>query len=244
MPSWKAKGGKCYWSPPDTHAADADADKSGEVDETDPNKTRSYEVQDGTVKWLMTSQDFGQSWNYTKMPALLQANSLSVDPTNGNSLFAVTANCLAHSTNQGLSWSPCSTASGLNSGRGFSKLIIKTSQVMFMLRQGDVPLRTKDGGATWQALTGAAALFKYTPTLDCSMSWSGETIVLHGNDPSAIERGEYGTVVAKSSDDGDSWTDETGDLVTTSPGVGVWFEKDFYLASAGEGVTVKRNLEA
>ena len=29
----------------------------------------------------------------------------------------------------------------------------------------------------------------------------------------------------------------------SSPGPGVWFEKDFYLVTRGEGVTVKRNFE-
>ena len=48
----------------------------------------------------------------------------------------------------------------------------------------------------------------------------------------------------KSSDDGDSWTDETGDLVTISPGPGVWYEDDFYLVTRGEGVTVKRDFDA
>ena len=44
--------------------------------------------------------------------------------------------------------------------------------------------------------------------------------------------------------DGDNWTDETGDLVTISPGAGVWYEKDFYFVTRGEGLTVKRNFEA
>lgn len=67
--------------------------------------------------------------------------------------------------------------------------------------------------------------------------------MLHGNDPSAIGRGEYGTVVWKSSDDGDSWVDETGDLVTISPGAGVWYDSDFYFVTRGEGICVKRNFE-
>merc|ERR1712060_998330 len=76
-----------------------------------------------------------------------------------------------------------------------------------------------------------------------SLSWSGKTLVLSGNDRSAIARKEYGTVVWKSHDDGESWTDETGDLVTITPGPGVWYERDFYLVTAGEGVMVKRDFE-
>ena len=72
----------------------------------------------------------------------------------------------------------------------------------------------------------------------------GKTLVLSGVDLSAVGRGEYGTKVWRSSDDGDSWTDETGDLVTISPGPGVWYENDFYFVTRGEGVTVKRDFEA
>ena len=62
-------------------------------------------------------------------------------------------------------------------------------------------------------------------------------------DGACVGRGEYGTSVWKSTDDGDTWTDETGDLVTISPGPGVWYESDFYLVTRGEGVTVKRNFD-
>ena len=51
------------------------------------------------------------------------------------------------------------------------------------------------------------------------------------------------TKVFKSTNDGEDWTDESGDIVTISPGSGVWYEKDFYFVTAGEGVTVKRNFE-
>ena len=50
-------------------------------------------------------------------------------------------------------------------------------------------------------------------------------------------------MVWKSSNDGKDWVDETGDLVTISPGPGVWYERDFYFVTRGEGVTVKRNFE-
>ena len=61
--------------------------------------------------------------------------------------------------------------------------------------------------------------------------------------PTAISRNAYGTAVWKSTDDGETWTDETGDLVTISPGNGVWYDTDFYLVSSGEGITVKRDFE-
>jgi len=80
--------------------------------------------------------------------------------------------------------------------------------------------------------------------MDGSLLWSGNTFVLTGNDASAVARKEYGTFVWKSVNDGDDWTDETGDLVTISPGAGVWYEKDLYFVTRGEGLTVKRNFEA
>ena len=64
------------------------------------------------------------------------------------------------------------------------------------------------------------------------------------NAGSAIGRGARGTSVWKSSDDGDTWSDETGDVVTNSPGPGVWYDRDFYFVTRGEGVLVKRNFEA
>jgi len=194
-----------------------------------------------TVKFLMTSDDFGVSWNWTAMPANLQADGLVVDPTSQNSLFGFTSNCLAHSDDQGLTWSACSTSTGLTGN--FKKLIVKDSQVMFMVRNGAVPLRTTDGGLTWTELTSAAPLYKYGASFDASLSWSGNTLVLHGTDHSAIRRGEYATSVWKSCDTGNTWTDEAGDLVTISPGPGVWYEKDFYFVTSGEGVTVKRNFD-
>ena len=76
-----------------------------------------------------------------------------------------------------------------------------------------------------------------------TLSWTGKTLVVHGNDPSAIQRQEFGTAVWKSTDDGETWTDETGDLVTLSVGHAVWYESDYYLITQGEGVIVKRDFE-
>ena len=112
------------------------------------------------------------------------------------------------------------------------------------MRNGMVPLRTTDGGSTWKELNSCAALFKYGASFQGSLSWSGNTFVLSGTDTGASARGEYGTKVWKSGNDGDDWADETGDLVTISTGPGVWFEKDFYFVTQGQGVTVKRNFEA
>ena len=193
------------------------------------------------VKWLMTSPDFGNNYTWVKMPADLQATSLTADPTSATDLFATTSSCLSQSTNLGKDWSPCSKATGLTGS--FSQLIIKDSTTMFMLRSGAVPLRTTDSGKTWTELTKAAPLFAHGATFSGALSWSGKTLVLHGKDLSAITRGAYPTAVWKTVDDGETWTDETGDLVTISPGDGVWYDKDFYLATSGEGLCIKRDFE-
>jgi len=115
---------------------------------------------------------------------------------------------------------------------------------MFMLRGGAVPLRTTDGGGSWAELNSTAKIFAHGASYDGSLSWTGKTLVLTGADLSAVGRQEYATIVWKSTDDGESWTDETGDVVTISPGPGVWYENDFYFVTRGEGVMVKRNFEA
>ena len=66
---------------------------------------------------------------------------------------------------------------------------------------------------------------------------------VYGSDPTAIQRRKFGTAVWKSSDDGETWTDETGDLATVSMGHGRWYESDFYVVTQGEGVIVKRKFE-
>jgi len=211
------------------------------LDEGNEKDDDDAEVANGNVKYMLTSEDFGQNYTWKPLPAEHQFGGLAVDPTTPNSLFGFTGNCISHSTDKGLTWSPCSNGTGLTGT--FHQLIVKDPEVMFMLRNGAVPLRTTDGGSTWQELSTCAPLFKYGATLDGSLSWSGNTLVLHGTDHSAINRGEYGTSVSKSHDDGESWIDETGDLVTISPGSGVWYENDFYFVTSGEGVTVKRDFE-
>lgn len=196
----------------------------------------------GDLYWG-ASTDFGTTFNFSLAPAALQgASGLAVDPTSPSSIFAWSGNSLAHSSDQGATWTDRTKAPGLEGGR-FSKLLVKDSKTMFMLRSGLVPLRSQDGGASWQGLNATAALFKYGVTLDGSISWTGKTLMLTGNDKSAIGRGEYGTVVWRSTDDGDSWTDETGDLVTISVAAGVWYESDYYFVTLGEGICVKRNFD-
>jgi len=227
---------------------DHDDDDDDEVEEMDPDRVGYKYVpglqprrSNGDVQYLMTTTNFGANWTWIPMPDDFQAGQIVSDPTDGKSLFGLTSECLAHSGDLGATWSACWNKTGLSGD--FSRLLIKDSSTLFMIRKAAVPLRTTDGGETWTELTAAAPLFKFGATFDGSISWSGRTLVLSGADLGAVDRGTYGTAVWKSSNDGDDWVDETGDLVTISPGPGVWYEKDFYFVTRGEGVTVKRGFE-
>jgi len=193
------------------------------------------------AKYVLKSMNFGQNWTWTKFPAFLQDVSvMAVDPTNAATLYAISSNCLSTSTDQGDTWSACIKASGLEGS--FTSLTIKDSKTMIMMRNHDVPLRTQDGGKSWKALQSCAKVSSYTNI--GTYSWTGKTLVMHGKDSGAPRRGEYASFVWKSSDDGDTWTDETADLVTMAPNAGVWFGEDFYLTTSGEGILVKRAFEA
>ena len=215
----------------------------------DPN----YKSADApsTYTWLLTSENFGLNFTYKVLPDHLQTcgalAALGIDPTTPNSLYVLLDNCLAHSTDQGQSWTPCITAPGLEGPflEDSGGLQIKNSKIMFVMRKGKLPLKTVDGvGGPWKPMTSLASLYP-TPfgNFHAELSWTGKTLVVYGTDRTAITRQEFGTAVWKSSDDGETWTDETGDLATISMAHGRWYESDFYIITQGEGVIVKRNFE-
>ncbi len=82
------------------------------------------------------------------------------------------------------------------------------------------------------------------PIVSGSYSWSGKTLVLHGKDMGAPNRGEYAGFVWRTKDDGDTFVDETGDLVTMAVNQGSWFGEDFYLTTSGEGILRKSGLDS
>ena len=134
----------------------------------------------------MTSEDYGLTFTWAVMADAFQPGFLFSDPTDGTTLYGMTQNCLATSKDKGKTWSACMAGAGLKGP--FSQLVIKDSKTMFMMRSGQVPLRTQDGGSTWKPLTSTAALFKGGATFSASLSWSGKTLVVHGSDRSAIGR--------------------------------------------------------
>ena len=201
--------------------------------------------------WLLTSENFGLNFTYKVLPDKLQTcgplAALAVDPTMPNSLYFLSVNCLAHSTDYGMNWSSCITAPGLEGSfmQDNTAMIVKNSKIMFLVRSGMVPLKTVDGGATWKPMTSLASFYP-TPNnanFHLELSWTGKTLVHYGSDRTAILRRERASSVWKSTDDGETWTDETGDLVTSSIGHGRWYESDFYLVTQGQGVIAKRNFE-
>ena len=195
------------------------------------------------VAYVLRSMDFGRAWNWVALPPHLQkAQSLAVDPTDSRVLYAISNTCFASSRDQGTSWSECSYAPGLK-GASLTSLHVKDSQTMIALQGNGPPLRTSNGGSSWASLKNFPNVSRGSYSRAGAYSWSGRTFVVHGRDPNAPARGDFPSYVYATTDDGDTWVDWLDDLVTMSLGSGVWFEKDFYLTSAGEGIMVRRNAE-
>jgi len=209
------------------------------------NKQARNEIDDSTATagtlTLIISEDFGQTWPTEKpLPSILvSAIDIVVDPTT-NDLYAISSKCLSKSKDKGTTWQPCSTAKGLSGN--FHQLLIKNSKVMILLRSGAVPLRTMDSGNTWIELTNCQPLYK-GGNVQGSYSWSGNTVVLIQTDSGAPSRGERGSYVWKSSNDGADWTDETGDIVTMALHNPTWYESDLYIPTSGEGILLANDFD-
>lgn len=119
----------------------------------------------------------------------------------------------------------------------FGDLAIKNSTHMIITRSNDVPLRTSDGGTTWMPMESCrlVANFRY----GMGYSWSAETLVMMGSGGTQTGDHPHAPFVWVSKDDGETWVDETGGLVTMGPGEANWYEKDFYINSMGEGIMSK-----
>lgn len=183
----------------------------------------------GNPRWFLKSTNFGANWTWILLPDILQgiANFAS-DPTNSSTLYGITSNCIARSYDQAETWEEgCWGSPGLEGS--FKELVIKDSQTMIMMRNGDVPLRTRDGGKSWQRLGSMQNIARYSP--HAAYSWSGKTLAL-----SAIV-GQ--TLVWVSTDDGDTWVDESGDYTALSGGIAQWYDNTLYISSLGQGISAK-----
>ena len=226
----------------DADDEDEDDDKDGDDDDDDDDDREwtledylgfDNGVSDGSAHYLLRSANFGQNWTYVRLPVKLQPiNGFSVDPTDPSLVYAVAANCIASSKDNGETWGECFNLTGT-----FKELVIKDSKTMIAIRSKAVPLRTLDGGATWHELTSCASVAGFTHS--AQYSWTGKTLVLHGSGGKYGEGREHAGYVWVSTDDGTTWKDETGDLITMAVLSGQWFEGKFYLNTAGQGIVAK-----
>ena len=182
----------------------------------------------GNPKWVLKSWNFGANWSWVLMPPFLQGlGSIAIDPTNDTVIYGITSNCIARSYDQALTWEYCWVAPGLEGS--IHSLVIKDSQTMVVMRNGQVPLRTKDGGATWHPLDSVAPIASRSP--HAAYSWSGKTL--------AISCTTNTMVVWVSRDDGDTWVDESGDYTSDNGGIAQWYENTLYVSSMGQGISAK-----
>ena len=136
----------------------------------------------GALTYVGRNADFGVgNWSWALLPPHLQGLrllSFATDPTDGGeALYAVFTSCIAVSRDQGDTWGPCWAGRGLTGP--FSGLVIKDSHTLLVIRsRTDVPLRTTDGGLTWQPLRSLAAIASWS--MSASWSWTGKTLVLQG----------------------------------------------------------------
>ena len=157
----------------------------------------------------------------------MRTGTFRVDPTNDTVLYAVAEGCISRSYDQAETWDYCWTAPGLEGS--FHSLVIKDSQTMFVMRNGDVPLRTKDGGASWHTLDSVKPIASRSP--HAQISWSGKTLALSCTTNTMI--------VWVSQDDGDTWLDESGDYTADNGGIAQWYENTLYVSSMGQGISAK-----
>ncbi len=225
-------------------------------------------------KWVLKTINFGENWTWTVLPDEMQAvETLQTDPSDSSVLYAVSSNCIAVSADDGESWQKqsdgtyCVAAAGVDKSKDqLSGLLVKDSMNMLLMRTENVPLKSTSGlQGPWTPLpepygfapgSGSDSWSmppgKFNISIlrnpDCTqaldLSWSGSTLVMHGRDMSAPSRSEKSPYVAKTTDFGETWEDETGDIVTAAVNSGTWFGRDFYLTTSGEGLLLKRNFEA
>ena len=200
-----------------------------EMNEVIPPPSSGLDIHStGNPQYVLKSMNFGANWTWIMLPQFLQGlHEFSVDPTNATTLYGITGNCIGRSYDQAVTWEYCWQAQGLTGS--FKSLLIKDSKTMIMVRNGDVPLRTRDGGVTWKRLGSLANLARYG--LGAAYSWSGKTLAI------STVRGR--TLVWVSRDDGDTWVDESGDYTALNGGIAQWYDNTLYISSMGQGISAK-----
>ena len=141
------------------------------------------------------------------------------------------------SYDQGDTWTAC-FVNKTNLTGILKQLHIKNETVLIAQRLHQIPLRSIDGGETWQPMHSLVGVEDYIHQF--SYSWSGKTLVMFGVGGDKTTSHTVAAIVWKSLDDGDTWTDETTeDIVTMGAGLGQWYENSVYMNSGGQGIFYK-----
>ena len=196
-------------------------------------------------QYILKNFAFGGGWNWTyqELPPHLQdkgqIHHYMTNPDRPDAVYAVAPGCIARSDDRGDTWGECwRVGQGvLVNFTGVDGILFKNDQVIFLYRGRMPPLRTMDGGATWRVLESVSHIAQYGVKL--SYSWSGKTLVVHANGGVQSADHPHTAYVWKSTDDGDTWTDETDDIVTNRAGITGWYEKTLYMSSMGQGIFAK-----
>lgn len=150
------------------------------------------------------------------------------DPTSAATLYGLAGGRIHRSFDKGMTWDAAPwTPPGMVGS--ISNLIIRDSMFMIVTRSGNVPLRTKDGGKTWAPMYSLTALANHGFGME--YSWSGKTL--------AISTVAGRSLVWVSTDDGDSWVDESGDYTALSGGIAQWYDNKLFVSSMGQGIAAK-----
>ena len=203
----------------------------------------------GGLTYVARNSQYGfGNWTWTLLPDSLQGKGLagfSNDPADGGQALYATfsgvplADGIPCSTDNGDTWpAPYCFAGAPNLTGSNGGIVFKDSSTAIVKRRGDLPLRTKDGGKTWQPMESLAPIAAGLTSV--LWSWTGKTlaVVSHGNAQSDYH--PHYAYVWRSTDDGDSWTDETDNIVVMGPGISQWYEDTLYLSSAGQGIMAKK----
>jgi len=200
----------------------------------------------GGPQYLLKNLAFGSGWNWTyqELPPHLQdkgtISRYATNPALPNSVYAVTADCISRSDDRGDTWGDCWTLGEgplANFTGAIAHITFKDDKIMFLHRGKTDILRTLDGGASWHILESVSAVAKYGVAV--TYSWSGKTFILHGNGGEQSADHPHTAYLWKSMDDGDTWTDETDDIVTNSWSPTAWYENTLYMSSMGQGIFAK-----
>ena len=228
---------------------DDDEDEDDVDDDEDPLAPGSGEGG-VTLTYVLKNFNFGdpdsgvKNWTYTPLPPHLQGKvtGFQTSPTDGGKvLYGIASrldlkNGIPCSEDNGDTWTSCWAGKAGLTG-SIRDLVIKDESTIIVCRGGDVPVRTQDGGETWHAMQSLVGIAPFIHSL--AYSWTGKTLALAGAGGVQSAHHPHAMYIWRSVDDGDTWTDETADLVTAGAGISQWYETKLYLSSAGQGILAK-----